>query len=246
MTDPALTHRVAHLRRHHHLDPAALGTPDVVLISHLHMDHLHVPSLRLLGRDVALIVPTGAASFLRRRGFRHVRETAAGATTDIQRLTIETVPAVHSGRRGPHTRMAADAVGYVLRADEGSVYFPGDTDLFEQMASLHDIDVALFPIGGWGETVGEGHLDPRRAVRATELVQPRLVVPIHWGTYSPIRVPHRPPRWLRDPVERFESGLGRVGGADLLQVLRPGGAMVLPPPPGTPTRPAHDAPIGRA
>ena len=43
------------------------------------------------------------------------------------------------------------------------MYFPGDTDLFPQMASLDDIDIALFPIGGWGPTVGEGHLDPERA-----------------------------------------------------------------------------------
>ena len=243
MTDPALTHRVAHLRRHHHLDLAAVGAPDVVLISHLHMDHLHLPSLRLLGRDVALIVPRGAGSFLRRRGFRHVRETAAGATTDIGRLTIETVPAVHSGRRGPHTRIAVDAVGYVLRADDGSVYFPGDTDLFEEMEALEAIDVALFPIGGWGESVGEGHLDPVRAVRATELVQPRLVVPIHWGTYSPIRVPHRPPRWLGDPVARFESEMARAGAADRLEVVRPGGATLLAPSPGLPVVPALGVPI---
>ena len=96
------------------------------------------------------------------------------------------------------------------------MYFPGDTDLFEEMEALDAIDVALLPIGGWGESVGEGHLDPRRAVRATELVQPRLVVPIHWGTYSPIRVPHRPPRWLGDPVARFESEMGRAGAADRL------------------------------
>lgn len=169
VTDPALTHRLAHLRRHHRVDPEALGVPDVVLISHVHMDHLHIPSLRMLGRDVLVIVPRGAGAFLRRRGFRQVRETSAGSTTQIEGLTIETVPAVHSGQRGPHSRISVDAVGYVLRSAEGSVYFPGDTDLFPQMTELADIDIALFPIGGWGPTVGEGHLDPTRAVRATEL-----------------------------------------------------------------------------
>ena len=39
LTDPALTDRVAHLRRHHHVEIAALGVPDVILISHVHMDH---------------------------------------------------------------------------------------------------------------------------------------------------------------------------------------------------------------
>jgi L-ascorbate metabolism protein UlaG (beta-lactamase superfamily) len=243
MTDPALTNRLAHLRRHHRLDIGALDAPDLVLVSHVHMDHLHVPSLRMFGRDVPIIVPTGAAAFLRRRGFRQVRETAAGRTTEVGRLTIETVPAVHSGRRGPHSRVAVDAVGYVLRADEGSVYFPGDTDLFPQMASLERIDVALFPIGGWGPTVGEGHLDPARAVRATELVEPRLVMPIHWGTYSPASPRRGAPRWLRDPVKTFESELDRAAAGDRLRVVEPGGALIVPAPEGwAPVAPASVAP----
>jgi L-ascorbate metabolism protein UlaG (beta-lactamase superfamily) len=222
MTDPALTDRLAHLRRHHRVDTDTLDAPDVVLISHVHMDHLHLPSLRLLGADVLLIVPTGAADFLRRRGFRQVRETSAGQTTQIGGLTIETVPAVHSDQRGPHSRVSADAVGYVLRAPEGSVYFPGDTELFPQMESLDHIDVALLPIGGWGRTVGEGHLDPDGAMRATELVQPRLVVPIHWGTYSPVRVGRRVPRWLHDPAHRFERLISDAGEGERLRVLEPG------------------------
>lgn len=228
VTDPALTDRLAHLRRHHHVDPSTVGRVDVVLISHVHLDHLHVPSLRMLGRDVLVIVPAGAASFMRRRGFPHVRETTAGQTTEIGGLTIETVPALHSGQRGPHSRVSVDAVGYVLRGTEGSVYFPGDTDLFPEMESLEDIDVALFPVGGWGPFVGEGHLDPRRAVQAMELVQPRLVVPIHWGTYSPLGLRRGEPPWLRDPLERFQVEMAGIGAEDRLAVVEPGGALLVP------------------
>jgi len=135
---------------------------------------------------------------------------------------------VHSGQRGPRSRISVDAVGYVLRAAEGSVYFPGDTDLFPQMATLNDIDVALFPIGGWGPTVGEGHLDPERAVRATELVQPGLVVPIHWGTYSPVRLRRSAPGWLGDPVRRFKTELDGAGAGNRLHVLEPGGGLAVP------------------
>ena len=131
---------------------------------------------------------------------------------------------MHSGRRGPHTRIAVDAVGYVLRSDDGSVYFPGDTDLFRGMEALDAIDVALLPIGGWGQSVGEGHLDPARAVRATELVQPRMVVPIHWGTYSPIRVPHRPPRGSATPSPdsrpRWRAPVPRIGWRSCGPVVR--------------------------
>jgi L-ascorbate metabolism protein UlaG (beta-lactamase superfamily) len=227
MTDPAITPRLAHLRRHHEVDPAHLERPDLVLISHLHMDHLHVPSLRLLGDDLELVVPAGAGSMLRRRGFGRIREVRAGDTVDVDGVRVEVVPAVHSARRGPHTRIAADAVGYVLRSDERSVYFPGDTDLFPQMTELGTVDVALLPIWGWGSHLGPGHLDPSGAARATELIDPGAVVPIHWGTYSPVAIRRSPPTWLRTPVELFEDRMAQIGARDRLHVVAPGGSFSL-------------------
>jgi L-ascorbate metabolism protein UlaG (beta-lactamase superfamily) len=233
LTDPALTPRLAHLRRHHRVDTGSIERPDVILISHVHADHLHLPSLRLFERDVPIVVPAGAAGLVRRAGFRDVRETRAGSTLGVGALTIETVPAVHPGRRGPHSRVRADAVGYVLRAGGAAVYFPGDTDLFDEMGSWAPIDVALLPIGGWGRSVGEGHLDPVRAVAAAELVQPRLVVPVHWGTYSPIGL--RRPAWLDEPARRFESELEVAGAGELLHLLEPGEAVLLDALDQTPT-----------
>jgi L-ascorbate metabolism protein UlaG (beta-lactamase superfamily) len=234
VTDPALTPRVAHLRRYFRVDVATIGVPDVVLISHLHIDHLHVPSLRLFGTEIPIVVPAGAGAFLRRRGFRDVRETSAGRTTSIGALTIEIVPAVHSDRRGPHSRVRADAVGYVLRAGTVGIYFPGDTDLFPEMGALAPVDVALLPIWGWGPTLGAGHLDPEGAVRATELLAPRLVLPIHWGTFSPLGLRRGRPSWVDEPVHRFRAGLERVGAEDRLRVLGPGGHLVVDPRPARP------------
>jgi L-ascorbate metabolism protein UlaG (beta-lactamase superfamily) len=225
LTDPALTPRVAHLRRHHRVGP--IEPPDVILISHVHMDHLHIPSLRAFSREVPVIAPAGAGRLLRRAGFRDVRETRAGGTVELGPLRIETVPAVHPSGRGPHSRVAAEPVGYLLRAAGSTVYFPGDTDLFAEMGTWAPLDVALLPIGGWGRTVGEGHLDPIRAVAAAELVQPRLVVPVHWGTYSPIGL--RPPPWLDEPARRFATELAAAGAGDLLHLLEPGEGLVIPP-----------------
>ena len=232
LTDPALTPRLAHLRRHHLVDPATIEAPDVLLISHVHLDHLHLPSLASFDRDTEVIVPAGAAPLVRRAGFRNVHETRAGQTRQIAALAIETVPAVHPRRRGPHSRVAADPVGYVLRADGMGVYFPGDTDLFDEMGTWAPLDVALLPIWGWGPSLGEGHLDPTSAVRATELIQPRLVVPIHWGTYSPVAV--RRPRWLDTPADRFRSELDAAGGGNVLRLLRPGESLTLPAPAAMP------------
>jgi L-ascorbate metabolism protein UlaG (beta-lactamase superfamily) len=225
LTDPALTARLAHLRRHHAIDLAAIRDIDVVLISHVHMDHLHVPSLRMLGGDVQVVVPAGAGRLLRRHGFSNVVETTVGGRTIFGEVTVETVPATHPSGRGPHSRIRAAPVGYVLRSAHRSVYFAGDTDLFDGMADLHSIDVALLPIAGWGPSVGTGHLDPQRAARATELIRPQLVVPIHWGTYSPISLLRNHPGWLYDPAERFASAMADAGHGDRLRLLEPGGRL---------------------
>jgi L-ascorbate metabolism protein UlaG (beta-lactamase superfamily) len=239
ITDPALTTRLAHLRRHHTVDLELVREVDVVLISHAHMDHLHVPSLRLLG-DIELVVPLGAGRLLRRHGYSRVTETRVGAQAVFGAVTVETVPAIHPSGRGPHSRVNAAAVGYVLRSAQGSVYFAGDTDLYEGMATLQPIDVALLPIAGWGPTLGTGHLDSARAAQATDLILPRLVVPIHWGTYSPIGLRRRPPGWLHRPAERFAAALAESGERDRLRLLEPGERLDVDVGDGRPAAPQLD------
>ena len=226
LTDPALTARLAHLRRHHHVDVVTVGTPDVIVISHVHLDHLHVPSLRRFGPATRIIVPAGAGRLLGRKGFQNVDEAKAGDTFDAGRLTVETVRAVHPPGRGPHSSIVAEPVGYVLRSDDAAVYFAGDTDLFDTMADLAPIDVALLPIWGWGPTLGEGHLDPERAATAATLLRARVVIPVHWGTYSPIGV--RRPKWLDTPVHQFADALRAVDMIDALRVLAPGESVAVP------------------
>jgi L-ascorbate metabolism protein UlaG (beta-lactamase superfamily) len=224
VTDPVLTPRVAHLRRH--VTPAdddrAVGG---VLISHVHLDHLHLPSLRRFDRETPVVVPRGAARLLHRARFTNVRETHVGDVVRLGAIDVATVPARHSDRRGPHSRVSAAAVGYVLRANGRSVYFAGDTDLFPAMAELAPVDVALLPIWGWGPTLGPGHLDPARAAQATALLDADVVVPIHWGTYSPSVVRRRPPQWLAEPVERFGTELEALDLAHRARVLQPGGRL---------------------
>ena len=105
------------------------------------------------------------------------------------------------------------------------MYFAGDTDLFDGMADAQSIDVALLPIAGWGPSLGTGHLDPDRAARATELIRPRLVVPIHWGTYSPISCAVGRRRGCTLRPSSFASAMADAGHGDRLRLLEPGGRL---------------------
>lgn len=229
ITDPILTNRVAHLRRR--VEPAAIPPLDAVLISHLHTDHLHLRSLKSVAGGTRMVCPTGAAGLLHSLGAAEVLEVVAGEVVTLRpdgltaAITATVVPADHSNQRGPHSRLIAEPVGYVIRCGQRSVYFAGDTDLFDDMAHLGPIDVALIPIWGWGPTLGERHLNPRSAARAVQMINPRRVLPIHWGTYSPIRPLPGTPTWLENPLAEFERELEAVGMADRLVALRPGDRM---------------------
>jgi L-ascorbate metabolism protein UlaG (beta-lactamase superfamily) len=228
LTDPLLTARVAHLRRRRPPPDPDSGDVDLVLLSHAHMDHLHPRSLRRISPRARYVTPVGSSPVLRAADLDSITEVSVGDRVQVGPVTVQTVPAAHRSGRGPHSRVKSPPVGYVVDTGRRRFYFAGDTDLFEGMRELDDIDVALLPIWGWGPTIGEGHLDPGRAAEAVDLIEPRLVVPMHWGTYSPETGRRKLPTWFDQPVERFSSELGAGGHEDRLHVLQPGESISRP------------------
>jgi L-ascorbate metabolism protein UlaG (beta-lactamase superfamily) len=224
LTDPVLRERVGHIRR---LVAVSDRKPrvDAVLVSHAHHDHLDLPSLRGLPTGVPVIAPHGVARLVRRRTGHEAIAVAPGDHVRVESLDVVVTEAVHDGRRMPFGRQLG-SVGFLL---EGSarVYFAGDTDLFDGMRRLAErIDVALLPVWGWGPRVGPGHLDPERAAQAAGLLQPRVAVPIHWGTLA------GPCVWWRHdprfPAREFERLAALHAPGIAVRILAPGAAMPIP------------------
>jgi L-ascorbate metabolism protein UlaG (beta-lactamase superfamily) len=229
LTDPVLRGHVAFLRRTAPPpDAALLGGVRVALVSHLHHDHCDPQSLSLLGRDVALLMPSGTESFFRRHGFRNVRPMRPGESHSIGRLRVTATPAEHDGARHPFGHVS-EALGFVVEADGMSVYFAGDTDLFDGMSRLRpDLDLALLPVAGWGRTLGPGHLDPLRAARAVSLLAPTVAVPIHWDGLRPFWHRRRPPEDAAAAPQAFAAEVARLGLPTRVEVLAPASSVWLP------------------
>ena len=223
LTDPVLRPGVAHLRRAVPA-PDAPAWLDAALVSHLHRDHLDVPSLRRLGELPLLVGPAGAGRSLRQVG-PPVRELASGEELTLGALTIHATRAVHDGRRSP-VSPRVEALGFLI---EGRlrVYFAGDTELFDGMAELAPLDVALLPVAGWGSSLGPGHMDAEQAARAAGLLRPGIAVPIHWGTYAPIWLRRGRDRLLRDPPLAFAGHMARLAPDTRVEILQPGGSLAL-------------------
>ncbi len=222
LTDPILRDRIGYISRPRVvMDPAWSKDIDAVLISHMHLDHLDLPSLRQLGYDTRLIVPHGSGDLLERRGFRRVEEVRPGDWKAIESVAIETTFATHDGSRHPFGPVG-EAVGYVVHGAT-SIYFAGDTDIFPEMSKIHgSLDVALLPVWGWGPTLGEGHMTPKRAAESLSLLRPRAAIPIHWGTFAPLFTRWLRPRFLRTPPYDFQTHAGDVAPDVKVHVVHPG------------------------
>jgi L-ascorbate metabolism protein UlaG (beta-lactamase superfamily) len=231
LTDPLLRRRIGVLIRRSPVPPPAVRRDlDAVLISHAHLDHLDVPSLRLIDRRTPVVAPRGLGSLLRRLGFvplemdvgDEVEIGPAGAIGVLgrERVRVRAVPADHAGTRHP---LAAEspALGYVIVGGL-SAYFAGDTGLYDEMRDVAPLDVAVLPVGGWGPRLPSDHLNPLSAAKALQLLRPAACVPVHWGTiYPPWLPPEFNAKWAEWP-HAFARYAAHLAPEVDVRVLQPG------------------------
>jgi L-ascorbate metabolism protein UlaG (beta-lactamase superfamily) len=128
--------------------------------------------------------------------------------------------------------MRAPTLAYLVQGT-ATTYFAGDTGLFDAMAELPALtgggpDAALLPVWGWGPTLRGKHLDPATAAQALQLLEPRLAIPIHWGTFWPRGLSRVRPHLFHDVGERFADHAQRERPETDVRVLWPCSSTVLP------------------
>ena len=159
---------------------------DALCITHGHFDHIHdaVPLARQFSPEVVAIYET--CHWLESKGVKNTRPMNKGGAQTIGRVSVTMTHAVHSCGilDGDHIIYGGEAAGYVLRFEDGrSLYFSGDTGAFSDMrliATLYNPELAFLPIGDLF-TMG-----PRQAAVACQMIQPKRVVPMHFGTFPPL------------------------------------------------------------
>jgi L-ascorbate metabolism protein UlaG (beta-lactamase superfamily) len=192
----------------------------LILISHAHRDRLHLPSLRQLPRRARLVVPPRCGSLVDSLGFSEVVELEPGRSIEHADVEVTAVAARHDGRRGLFDRTWRSTLGFIVKCDEASVYYAGDTAYFsgfEEIGRRLHPNVALLPIAGYEPPEQRSdHMSPLDAVHAFEDLGAKLLVPIGYGSFPMGYEPDDEPlEWLFDLCR--ERGL-----SDRLVVLRPG------------------------
>ncbi len=231
VTDPLLRDRLWHLRRDVPCasdDCLTVEELSAVMISHLHLDHADVSSLRRIPSDVPLIAPKGTGGYLRTRLPHTVHSIELWGNHMVGPVEVIAVPAAHQGPGSSLAPLSASA-GYVIRGST-TIYFAGDTALFDEMEELgkaFDIDLALLPVWGYGPNLRGDHMTPRDAADALTMLRPRMVIPIHWGTFRPLGKMWSRLNYFSDPPFTFSGYAAHLAPDTKVHILQPGESLAF-------------------
>jgi L-ascorbate metabolism protein UlaG (beta-lactamase superfamily) len=212
VTDPVWARRMALQKR---LSPPGvelsdMPSVDIVLVSHSHYDHLHVPSLRRLRGPKRLLVPAGLRTKLLLKGFRNIEEFNWWDCRTNHGVKFTFVPAQHWTRRNPWDMNDSHWGGWVIEATNGpTIYFAGDSGYFRGFRDIgrkFDIDVAMMPIGAYDPEwfMSPQHVTPEEALQAFLDVRADYFVPMHYGAF---KLADDTPK---EALDRLESARSRL------------------------------------
>jgi L-ascorbate metabolism protein UlaG (beta-lactamase superfamily) len=214
LTDPVFSHRVGL-----NLGPLTVGIKrlvevaapipelprvDLILLSHAHMDHFDLPSLRRLEHAGTQVVTASHTSdLLRVRRYKRVNELRWNESVQAGAAKVTAFEVAHWG-----ARVRSDTYrgynGYVIEIGGRRILFGGDTaytDNFKQVRSARAIDLAIMPIGAYDPWI-RVHCNPEQAWAMANHAGAEFVLPVHHQTFQLSQE-----RRL-EPIERIVSAAG--------------------------------------
>jgi L-ascorbate metabolism protein UlaG (beta-lactamase superfamily) len=185
--------------------PHKLPPIDLVLISHAHMDHFDLPSLRRLeDRGTQVVTAARTSDLLRARHWGRVRELAWEEHTRVGPLELRAFRVNHWGAR-LRTDTYRGYNGYTIEAGRYRILFAGDTAAtaaFRALRSARPYDLALMPVGAYNPWI-HYHCTPEQALHMANDAGAEFVLPMHHRTFQLSREP------LGEPIERLYAAVGR-------------------------------------
>ncbi|MBM4294928.1 MAG: metal-dependent hydrolase [Deltaproteobacteria bacterium] len=160
-----------------------VGKVDLILVTHGHGDHVGDTVEAAQKTNAPVVAIHELSVILAQWGVARVIGMNKGGTFEFPGVKVTMTQAVHSSTVEHQGEIiaAGDPVGFVMRFDNGfTAYHAGDTAAFKDMELIRDLyhpDLALLPIGS------HYVMSPPEAAYACRMLQPRWVIPMHYGTF---------------------------------------------------------------
>lgn len=229
LTDPVLRARVGVHLAGITVGPRRLVRPalnakelprlDAVLISHSHMDHCDLPTLRRLPRRSHAVVQQGNLDLVRR--FERASELAWGESVEVNGARIEAIEVNHWGARTLTDRHRGYG-GFLIEKNGRALVFGGDTaytNAFAHLRSRTKVDLAILPVGAYDPWV-YAHANPEQSWAMRREMGATYILPMHHSTF----------RLSREPTKEPITRLFRVAGREdwRIALSEPGETWVMP------------------
>lgn len=160
---------------------------DYILLTHGHFDHMGSAEMLAKKTGATVISNFEIATYLASLGVANTIGMNKGGTLEFGDIKITMVYADHSSGISTDAGIiyGGEAAGFVVTLENGlSIYHAGDTNVFGDMTlikTLYAPDVVLLPIGG------HYTMSPKEAAYAVDLLEPKVVIPMHYGTFDALK-----------------------------------------------------------
>jgi L-ascorbate metabolism protein UlaG (beta-lactamase superfamily) len=150
-------------------------SPDFVLISDIHGDHMNAETLNALELgNTQIIAPQAVKDQLPEELQENITVLNNGESREFQGFDIEAMPMYNLPEEEESRHPKGRGNGYILEKDGQRLYIAGDTEGIDEMRSLRDIDIALIPMNL------PYTMDVEQAADAVLEFKPRQVYPYHY------------------------------------------------------------------
>jgi L-ascorbate metabolism protein UlaG (beta-lactamase superfamily) len=178
---------------------------DLVLLSHAHMDHFDLATLRALeNRATTVVTAAKTSDLLRTHRYAGVKELGWGERTRVGHLGLRAFEVNHWGAR-MHGDTFRGYNGYLIDAGSYRVLFGGDTaatTAFRALRSSRRIDLAIMPVGAYDPWI-RYHCTPEQAWQMGNDAGAEIFLPVHHLTFPLSREPRH------EPIERLYGAAGK-------------------------------------
>ena len=193
------------------LDISEIPKPDMVLISHAHMDHMDYETLNALTKkfpaQIDCITAANTKDVIEDLNWRSLSEIDWNESISIDSVKIIGIEVIHNGWRYPGEKDRSNGDingrsynGYIIERNHKKIFFAGDTAYDEKFGDLkkENIDIVIMPIGGYVPKYYY-HCNPEEAFKmADELIGAQYFIPIHANTFEEKSELDKPLIWMEE------------------------------------------------